>query len=151
MAAMRVFFIYALYHYTSRMPGVEAFCPSLCSATFFPHVFFVFPSYFSLLFQSIFLSLSSILFSLVCLCIFLSFLSFHYVFVYIPRFFFYFHSSYCVLCSVSPVLSVTLLLYALEKKVLLNYCQWHEVVQLVEALRYKPEGLGFDIASGMFH
>jgi hypothetical protein len=87
-----------------------------------------------------------LLFSLFCLYIFLSFLSFHYVFVYISVFFFCSHSSSFVLCSFSPVTSVTVLLYALDKGRV-------KLLSAVRggALRYKPEGRGFDGDIGIFH
>jgi hypothetical protein len=33
----------------------------------------------------------------------------------------------------------------------MNYSKEHAVVQLVEALRYKPEGHGFDGVTEIFH
>jgi hypothetical protein len=83
-----MFFIYALCCYRSRMHGVEQFCPTLCSAKFFPHVF-LFLSYFSLLFQSLFfyrclvflfhLSVC-VFFSLFCLFTMFSFISLCFIF-----------------------------------------------------------------------
>jgi hypothetical protein len=69
------------------------------------------------------------------------------MFLFISLFsFFYSHSSSFVLCSISPVTSVTVLFHAMEKG----------RVKLLSgvrggALRYKPEGRGLDRAIGNFH
>jgi len=105
--------------------------------------------FLSIISVSIFLSLSSITFSLFCLYIFISLFCLFTLFSFISLFsffFFCFHSSSFVLCSFSPVTSVTVLLYALDKG----------RVKLLSgvrggALRYESEGRGFDGAIGIFH
>ena len=97
----------------------------------------------SIISVSIFLSVSTISFSLFCLYIFSLFCLFT-VFSFISLFSFF--ATFVFLCSLSPVTSVTVLLYALDKG----------RVKLLSGVRggallCESEGRGFDGAIGIFH